>query len=649
MSNPQTQTESARAVDDAGVQPDAKPLPNKYCDIIMKGGITSGVVYPKAISELAKTYCFQSIGGASAGALAASATAAAERGRKKGLDSFGELDKLPDELGKPLFEAGPSRLFSLFKPATAAQPVFNTAIAFLGADEGKPSRVIAAAFSNFKPAALMGALPGLLLVVLLMLGSKGLLLAWGLVAGILLIALGSGIAVLYALVTRAVRVLNDHHFGLCTGMNEQPAAAEPALTEWLAALFDRLAGIDEAERPLTFSDLWNTDDPKALHEIDLAMITTNLSHGQPYRLPFEQNDYFFDADEMRAFFPEKVVRWMVEHPRRSAHDTDPMRNGKVLCTLPDPADLPVVVATRMSLAFPILLGAIPLYAIDTTRTATRATEEFNRNKEASTPFQRYTAETCWFSDGGIAINLPIHFFDEALPSWPTFAINLRSFHPDHARARIEAENIWMPDTNNSRDDKIGPWTYFDHGVDGFARVTSFLGTILYTARTWSDHRQLQVQGYRDRVVHIFVGKDEGGLNLKMDYDDMHSLSERGREAGKTLAERFGNPQTKHPLSWLNHRWIRYRATMAAFDPLLAVVRSQYKASRMGEPTYAELVARDNNTLPDSYRWQGVEQSKAATDGTELLFELAEEWVEFGSTFEKNAPEPLAVLQSRPRV
>lgn len=202
MSNPQTQTESARAVDDAGVQPDAKPLPNKYCDIIMKGGITSGVVYPKAISELAKTYCFQSIGGASAGALAAAATAAAERGRKKGLDSFGELDKLPDELGKPLFEAGPSRLFSLFKPATAAQPVFNTAIAFLGADEGKPSRVIAAAFSNFKPAALMGALPGLLLVVLLMLGSKGLLLAWGLVAGILLIALGSGIAVLYALVTR---------------------------------------------------------------------------------------------------------------------------------------------------------------------------------------------------------------------------------------------------------------------------------------------------------------------------------------------------------------------------------------------------------------------------------------------------------------
>ncbi len=89
--------------------------------------------------------------------------------------------------------------------------------------------------------------------------------------------------------------------------------------------------------------------------------------------------------------------------------------------------------------------------------------------------------------------------------------------------------------------------------------------------------------------------------------------------------------------------------MAAFHPLLAVVRNQYKASRMGEPTYAELVARDNNTLPDSYRWQGVEQSKAATDGTELLFELAEEWVQFGSTFEKNAPEPLAVLQSRPRV
>ena len=30
--------------------------PTLNCDIVMKGGITSGVVYPRAVAELAKTY-----------------------------------------------------------------------------------------------------------------------------------------------------------------------------------------------------------------------------------------------------------------------------------------------------------------------------------------------------------------------------------------------------------------------------------------------------------------------------------------------------------------------------------------------------------------------------------------------------------------
>jgi hypothetical protein len=41
------------------------------CDLVMRGGITSGIVYPRAIAKLAKTYNFRSIGGTSAGAIAA--------------------------------------------------------------------------------------------------------------------------------------------------------------------------------------------------------------------------------------------------------------------------------------------------------------------------------------------------------------------------------------------------------------------------------------------------------------------------------------------------------------------------------------------------------------------------------------------------
>lgn len=55
--------------------------PDKECDIVMKGGITSGVVYPYAILELARCYRFRSIGGTSAGAIAAALAAAAEYAR----------------------------------------------------------------------------------------------------------------------------------------------------------------------------------------------------------------------------------------------------------------------------------------------------------------------------------------------------------------------------------------------------------------------------------------------------------------------------------------------------------------------------------------------------------------------------------------
>ena len=70
--------------------------PPLECDVIMKGGITSGMIYPGAVCELAKAYRLRSIGGASAGAIAAAAAAAAECGRATG--GFELLDQLPHDL-----------------------------------------------------------------------------------------------------------------------------------------------------------------------------------------------------------------------------------------------------------------------------------------------------------------------------------------------------------------------------------------------------------------------------------------------------------------------------------------------------------------------------------------------------------------------
>jgi len=51
------------------------------CDLVMRGGIASGLVYPRAIAKLAETYDFRSIGGTSVGAIAATGTSQQNRAR----------------------------------------------------------------------------------------------------------------------------------------------------------------------------------------------------------------------------------------------------------------------------------------------------------------------------------------------------------------------------------------------------------------------------------------------------------------------------------------------------------------------------------------------------------------------------------------
>src|SRR4051794_19750478 len=103
------------------------PAPGEYgsaeltCDIVMKGGITSGVVYPAAVLEIARKYRFKSIGGTSAGGIAAAVTAAAEHARDTG--GFEKIKTLPDELGSTV--GGRPFMLQLFAPEAATKPLFS--------------------------------------------------------------------------------------------------------------------------------------------------------------------------------------------------------------------------------------------------------------------------------------------------------------------------------------------------------------------------------------------------------------------------------------------------------------------------------------------------------------------------------------------
>jgi hypothetical protein len=133
--------------------------PARDCDIVMKGGITSGVVYPHAICELAQTYRLRSVGGTSVGAVAAAGAAAAEFGRAEG--GFQKLAELPRWLGDG------SNLSDLFQPQPGTRRVFRLLLASLGVG-GWPrfGCVSVAAVYSYPVALLLGAMPGLALVAL---------------------------------------------------------------------------------------------------------------------------------------------------------------------------------------------------------------------------------------------------------------------------------------------------------------------------------------------------------------------------------------------------------------------------------------------------------------------------------------------------
>ncbi|MBI1744350.1 patatin-like phospholipase family protein [Candidatus Acetothermia bacterium] len=617
--------------------------PTRTCDIVMKGGITSGVVYPGTVCELAKTYNFKSIGGTSAGAIAAAATAAAELGRSKGLASYEELERLPQWIGEKS-AGGKSNLFSLFQPQPETRALFNTLVAGIGQKKRSLAvlKVLLSAIKNFPLHTLLGVLPGVVMSFLgfqLLQGSSTALALFLLLA--VLFAVFGGFVGIAVGIYQAVARVPKNFYGLCTGRSESRSKTD-ALAFWLASYLDELAGMKNSDKPLTFGDLWGTPNPNGLKNIDLRMMTTNLTHGRPYTLPFNERIFYFDPGEFRKLFPEKVVRWMEQHPRKTSKNPDefaPLR------PLPDPADFPVVVAARMSLSFPLLVSAIPLHAVDYTRVELDGDRELQPEVH---PEQKPGPERCWFSDGGISSNFPVHYFDQSLPTRPTFAINLADLPPGTEPSSNDCENIWMPLTNRSG--ILPHWTRFDDEKEsGFIRLVGFFRAILDTERNWHDNAQLKVPGYRDRIVHVRLAASEGGLNLNMGARIITSLSERGRCAGEMLASRFDpSPMNPNELSWDNHRWIRYRSAMALLEEHLEKLHNNYQSPQSGQQSYQQLVQRAVGAAP-SYQWRDPQQQAFALQITQALMSLSRTWANQNDSFEDRAPKPSPELRTLPKV
>ena len=547
----------------------------RECDLVMKGGVTSGIVYPPAIATIARAFDLRNIGGTSAGAIAAALAAAAQYRRIADTHDpetgYDKLAALPDWLGRD------QHLLGLFAPNRSTQSLFKTVVALVAPGKTLPER-IGELVKAYGPAAAVGAVPGLLHGLIAgnvqdpgLRGLHRIAAFAGFLSGTV-----AGGAIAMAL--DAASRLDANFYGLVTGI----ADGNPdALCAWLAARTEEIAGLTVGEVPLTFGMLWAPekgavpngildlpDDPR----INLSMMTTCIVGGRPYVFPTRTNRFRFRVSEMKRFFPEHVVAWLVKHARHS--DEDASLAGEPLVPLPAIGDLPIVLATRMSLAFPILLSAVPLYTLDHAN-------------------GKVTPRRVLFSDGGLASNFPISLFDSPLPRRPTLAINLGGFPPD---ADSTTPDVVMATDNMPRQ------IYPSNRVDD---LPSFGGAIFSTMQNWNDAVLAQLPGYRDRIVTVRLSAEEGGLNLDMDAATIERLVDRGRRAGAMLVERFSAPSDlssldgrANPMSWENHRWVRYRTTVAELRELLAKFSEGWNKPYAGDVPYEELArATSDGTIP----------------------------------------------------
>ena len=572
----------------------SNPAEAPQCDLVLEGGVTSAVVYMSFIRSLAQRYRFRQLGGASSGAAAAAAAAIAQRskieigGQPAGQppkDPFDGLLEFIDEVAKP-GALGPTRLFDLFQAQPKNVRAHRILCVWLKHRlNGARLRVLWATLREFYAASLIGALVGGLL---LWPGWKWFQAQpswwqplWALF-GLGLIGLMAVLcAVFWALLT-TLRGLRDNHFGLCSGMRGPEYSDDRgALTPSLHRLYNGLLNRTPAQDPVVFGNLWGADPER--REIDLQVISTALHLQRPVRIPGDLGSdalagFYYDPNEWAALFPLSVLDWMRRNARPAsgprvfaAPTTSALaraERGAPLLPLPPARALPVLVAVRMSIAFPGLLSAIPLYTVDGKR-GLRISPARPDGRAAEAWF---IAEKVYFADGGITSNCPIHLFDAPLPRRPTFAMRLGQVEPD----QTPRSRVWLHGQRRPAPARVRPV------VRGGAldAMLAFVTQIVMTPIAWRDQVQSELPGYRERIVTVDLKPDEGGLNLLMPAKTIRRLARYGRVAALRLHAAYGTRSSARPSNaWDDHRWLRIRSTLAAAQRYLRDMQRMDKHER----------------------------------------------------------------------
>jgi len=622
-------------------------VPQVECDLVMKGGVTSGIVYPPAILELQRCFRFRSIGGASAGAIAAALTAAAEHGRQR----MANGERLPPGAGFEGLAALSEKLRSPGYVLRRFQPTKRTRRLFRLLQELSPGRrasgsrgapgTVARLLFRAGPAAFgAGCWAGLSLGVVAALVLSG---AWTSIWEVLTIVRVAVLGLLLGLggwlfggllhlrsVARRLADKESTRFGICPGSAGAAGLAakddDLPLTDWLHAWINRLAGLAPSDPPLRCSDLKQ-------HKIDLRSITSDLSIAQPLVLPLQRGSrsFFFREADMRELFPPSVARFLVSYAKANPVTKLAFKKGEEdqYLRFPMGDELPVVAATRMSLSFPLLLSAVPLYSFKHEAYSAR---EVNLTTDV---------EEHWLSDGGISSNFPIHIFDSWLPDRPVFGITLYDSPVASALDQKEGtDDVVLPkpaDFDRARPPRIH--------IGGTA---DFLRAVFQTAQSHRDVSQSGLPSFRERIAQVFLRSHEGGLNLDMPESVMKKMHDKGVHAARLLIERYV-AGTGLAQGYREHLWVRLQVLVAELEREFARLRARHPADwrRTLGGEIGALLNEQGSASPEWYRRHGSEWCVRALARLQALLDLIARWEAEDDCFSGNPPRPRGILRITP--
>lgn len=438
-----------------------------------------------------------------------------------------------------------------------------------------------------------------------------------------LVGLAGSLSLLAVMIVSAVRLtqrFGEVSYGLLAGASPaQPrnlldwmagvprATVAASVSPWLAATLNQLAGlpVDEVMR---FGHLWAglgySERRQQLDETELAalramaedpdrrlvnleLMTTDVTRLRPYRFPLPElsrddpERLWLDLAELRdrkgsGVVDDRILAALGEgEPRRVPDATGRIRT---LHPLPDPWDLPLLFAVRISMALPGLFQAIRMYRIvppipvhdDLGRRLTGEGLPVPRPGLPLLDSGLEFADELWFSDGGITSNFPVHFFDAPLPRWPSVSLNLGQ-HPD----RSPHQDVSLPQD----------WDADATPVESLTRTgVSLVAGVFFTAMKWRDQMQSAMPGYRNRIAQVRTREGEGGANLFMTRERVASLALRGALAGARLRVRFADES-----QWNRFRWLRLRIAVGNVERLRALTgeRRGFYADAFSGPAWLD--------------------------------------------------------------